>query len=64
LFHVVDGPELSPPFDLLRHERPTDAAHQDARDDGLSIDQIAVSPGTYLSSAPGAAKDDATLLPR
>lgn len=32
------------------------------REDGLSIDQIVLSPGTYLSSSPGAAKNDTTIL--
>ena len=34
------------------------------REDGLSIDQIVLSPGTYLSSSPGGLKNDATILPR
>ena len=34
------------------------------REDGLSIDQIVLSPSTYLSTAPGAAKNDATVLPK
>jgi hypothetical protein len=33
------------------------------REDGLSIDQIVLSPGTYLSTAPGALKNDLTILP-
>ena len=32
------------------------------REDGISIDQIVVSPATYLSSAPGAARNDTTIL--
>jgi endonuclease/exonuclease/phosphatase family metal-dependent hydrolase len=32
------------------------------REDGLSIDQIVLSPQTFLSTAPGAAVKDATLL--
>jgi len=32
------------------------------REDGLSIDQIVLSKGLYLASAPGATKDDGTLL--
>ncbi len=32
------------------------------REDGLRIDQIVLSPGQYLSSAPGALKNDATIL--
>ena len=34
------------------------------REDGLSIDQIVLSAGTYLTTAPGAAKNDTTILPR
>ena len=34
------------------------------REDGASIDQIVLSPGTYLTRAPGALKDDTTILPR
>jgi hypothetical protein len=33
------------------------------REDGLSIDQILLSPEEYLSSAPGPTKNDATMLP-
>ena len=32
------------------------------REDGLSIDQIVLSPSTYLSSAPGALKNDGVIL--
>ncbi len=32
------------------------------REDGFRIDQIVLSPGQYLSSAPGALKNDATIL--
>ena len=34
------------------------------REDGLSIDQIVLSPSTYLEQAPGATKNDATILTR
>ncbi|MEW6127531.1 MAG: endonuclease/exonuclease/phosphatase family protein, partial [Acidobacteriota bacterium] len=34
-----------------------------AREDGFSIDQIVLSPQTYLNSSPGALRDDNTLLP-
>jgi hypothetical protein len=34
------------------------------REDGLSIDQIVLSPTTYIDKAPGAAKNDATIVPR
>jgi endonuclease/exonuclease/phosphatase family metal-dependent hydrolase len=33
------------------------------REDGVSVDQIVLSPSTYLTNAPGAAKDDTTRLP-
>ena len=32
------------------------------REDGLSLDQIVLSPSTYLFSAPGALKNDGTIL--
>jgi hypothetical protein len=32
------------------------------REDGLAIDQIVLSPQTYLNSAPGATKNDTTIL--
>jgi hypothetical protein len=34
------------------------------REDGLSIDQIVLSSGKYLSVAPGRTRNDATILPR
>ena len=34
-----------------------------AREDGFSIDQIVLSPQTYLNSSPGALKNDSTILP-
>ena len=34
------------------------------REDGLSIDQIVLSPGTYLNTSPGALKNDTTILPK
>ena len=33
-----------------------------ARQDGLSIDQVVLSPASYLTSAPGAVRDDATTV--
>ena len=32
------------------------------REDGLSIDQVVLSPARYLDAAPGAAKNDATIV--
>lgn len=34
------------------------------REDGLSIDQIVLSPQTYLTVSPGLTKNDATIVPR
>ncbi len=34
------------------------------REDGLSLDQIVLSPSTYLNSSPGSLKNDTTILPR
>jgi hypothetical protein len=35
-----------------------------AREDGISIDQIVLSDTTYLESAPGLPRNDSTILPR
>jgi hypothetical protein len=32
------------------------------REDGLSIDQIVLSPSTWLNTSPGALKNDATVI--
>ena len=34
------------------------------REDGLSIDQIVLSPATYLTRPPGLTKDDTTIVPK
>jgi hypothetical protein len=34
------------------------------REDGLNIDQIVLSPDRYVTAAPGALKNDGTILPR
>jgi phosphoesterase family protein/IPT/TIG domain-containing protein/phospholipase D-like protein len=34
------------------------------REDGLSIDQIVFSPQTYITTSPGALKNDTTILPK
>jgi hypothetical protein len=34
------------------------------REDGLSIDQIVLSPDTYLTVSPGASRNDTVILPR
>jgi hypothetical protein len=33
------------------------------REDGISVDQVVLSSGTYLGNAPGDGKDDTTILP-
>jgi len=33
------------------------------REDGISLDQIVLSPSTYMGRAPGGTKNDATILP-
>ena len=35
-----------------------------SREDGLSIDQIVVSGGAYLTASPGAVRNDSTILPK
>ena len=34
------------------------------REDGLALDQIVLSPQTYLNNSPGAPKNDTTILPK
>ena len=34
------------------------------REDGMSIDQVVLSPDTYLTASPGATKQDSVILPR
>jgi hypothetical protein len=34
------------------------------REDGVQVDQIVLSPATYLTSAPGPVSDDSTIVPR
>ena len=34
------------------------------REDGISIDQVVLSPDTYLTASPGATKQDSVILPR
>ena len=45
----------------------TTGAHKirvQVREDGLSIDQIVLSPVTYLSASPGTLMNDTTILPK
>jgi hypothetical protein len=34
------------------------------REDGFAIDQIVLSPGAFLNTAPGGLKNDTTILPK
>ena len=34
------------------------------REDGISIDQIVLSAGTYLNTSPGLTKNDTTIVPK
>jgi hypothetical protein len=46
---------------------PTTGTHSlrvQVREDGVGIDQIILSPVTWLSSSPGALKNDTTIVPR
>lgn len=57
------GPGVTPP--VIRFA--TAGLHTirvQVREDGIGIDQIVLSTASYLSSAPGTLKNDATLLPR
>jgi hypothetical protein len=57
------GTNVSGP--LLRFA--TSGAHTiriQAREDGISLDQLVLSPVAYLNSAPGAARNDTTILPK
>ena len=52
-----DGPQVR--FD----SRGPHVLRVQAREDGISLDQIMLSPAAYLHNAPGAPKNDATILP-
>jgi hypothetical protein len=44
---------------------PTAGAHQirvQVREDGIEVDQIVISPSTYVNSAPGSAQGDTTIV--
>jgi hypothetical protein len=34
------------------------------REDGVMLDQIVLSPGTYLQNAPGSVTNDSTIVPK
>jgi hypothetical protein len=50
--------------DIYFENAGTHTIRVQTREDGLSIDQIVLSPVTYLDRAPGATKDDGTILIR
>jgi hypothetical protein len=46
---------------------PTGGTHTlriQVREDGVQLDQIVLSPGTYLHSAPGPVSNDSTIVPK
>jgi hypothetical protein len=49
---------------LIRFETTgTQSIRVQTREDGLSIDQIVLSPDSFLTASPGALKNDTTILP-
>ena len=42
----------------------TETVRVQLREDGLALDQILLSPQTYLNNSPGAGKNDTTILPK
>ena len=51
----------------LTVEFPSDGARTiriQTREDGVEIDQIVLSPSSYMNTAPGLSRDDSTILPR
>ena len=63
---------FTPEVELVPQGERIDHAEQDAgsrsfriqrREDGISIDQIVLSPVTYLTTSPGKTKDDDRILP-
>ena len=55
------GPGVLGPVVYFASDGPQTIRIQ-VREDGISIDQVVLSPSTYLNSAPGSSKGDATLL--
>ena len=47
---------------LIAFDQAQQTLRIQVREDGLSIDQIVLSPAQYLTAAPGAAKNDNTIL--
>jgi hypothetical protein len=46
---------------------PTGGTHSlriQTREDGVQLDQIVLSPGSYLTTAPGSVTNDATVVPK
>ncbi|HEX5475481.1 MAG TPA: Ig-like domain-containing protein [Vicinamibacterales bacterium] len=50
--------------DLIFATEGTHTLRIQVREDGLSLDQIVLSPATYRTSSPGALKNDTTILPK
>jgi hypothetical protein len=49
---------------VLYFEAGAQTMRVQGREDGISIDQIVLSPDAYLSASPGATRNDTRILPR
>jgi len=50
--------------DIYFSQSGTHTVRVQRREDGVAIDQIVLSAGRFLHVAPGAVRNDATILPR
>jgi glucosylceramidase len=55
---------LSQPTTIQFASTGTHTMRVQVREDGAHVDQIVLSPATYLSSRPGALKNDTTIVPK
>jgi endonuclease/exonuclease/phosphatase family metal-dependent hydrolase len=55
---------LSQPLAIEFPSDGTRTIRVQTREDGLEIDQIVISPSSYMNTAPGRSRDDSTILPR
>ena len=55
---------LSQPTTLTFATAGTHTLRVQLREDGVQLDQIVLSPGTYLNSAPGPVSSGGTIVPK
>ena len=55
---------LSQPTTLTFASSGTHTIRIQVREDGVQLDQIVLSPSTYLSAAPGGVTNDSTIVPK